>query len=117
MMKSKLPACFFISSAFRETTTSSAPSRSASSFLLGDVVKTADVSSERTAKLHRHVTESSESHHANLLAFASAPVAHRRVCGDPRAEERRGSSDIQVRRQAAGQNVHRRRCYRNSRRR
>src|SRR5262249_13753267 len=41
MMKSKLPACFFISSELRETTTSSAPSRSASSFLLGDVVKTA----------------------------------------------------------------------------
>ena len=39
-MKSKLPACFFISSALRETTTSSAPSRSASSFLPGEVVKT-----------------------------------------------------------------------------
>src|SRR4028119_2276749 len=39
-MKSKLPACFAISSASRETTTSSAPRRSASSVLFGDVVKT-----------------------------------------------------------------------------
>ena len=37
-MKSKLLACFFISSALREMTTSLAPSRKASSFLLGDVV-------------------------------------------------------------------------------
>src|SRR5437867_8516330 len=39
-MKSKLPACFCISSAFREMTTSFAPSRSASSFLSGEVEKT-----------------------------------------------------------------------------
>ena len=39
-MKSKLPACFFIAAASREMTTSSAPSRSASSVLPGDVVKT-----------------------------------------------------------------------------
>ena len=39
-MKSKLPACFCISLALRETTTSSAPRRSASSFLFGEVVKT-----------------------------------------------------------------------------
>src|SRR5271166_5803295 len=39
-MKSKLPACFCISLASRETTTSWAPNRRASSFLLGDVVKT-----------------------------------------------------------------------------
>src|ERR671929_192699 len=37
-MKSKLPACFFIWSALRGMTTSSAPRRSASSFLLGKVV-------------------------------------------------------------------------------
>src|SRR5271166_5574977 len=39
-IKSKLKACFFISPSFLETTTSSAPSRSASSFFLGEVVKT-----------------------------------------------------------------------------
>ncbi len=58
------------------------------------------MSSERTTKLHGHVTESSEPDHADLLAFADAPVAHRRVCGDPRAQERRSSSDVQVRRQS-----------------
>jgi hypothetical protein len=36
----KLPACFFISSTLRETTTSSAPRRSASSFLLDEVANT-----------------------------------------------------------------------------
>ena len=57
-----------------------------------------DVSPERTTKLHGHVTESSEPDHADFLAFADAPVTHRRVCGDPRAEERCGSCDVQVRR-------------------
>src|SRR5438094_9859830 len=56
--------------------------------------KDSDVSPERAAKLHRHVTESSESNHADPLAFANAPVAHRRVRGDSRAEERRSSSDV-----------------------
>ena len=59
-----------------------------------------DVSSERATKLHGHVTESSQPDHANLLAFANAPVAHRRICGDPRAEERCSSSDVQIRRQS-----------------
>src|ERR671921_852214 len=39
-MKSKLPACFLISSALRDSTTSWAPSRRASSRLPADVVKT-----------------------------------------------------------------------------
>src|SRR5512137_1096056 len=39
-MKSKLPACWFISSVFREITTSCAPRRIASSFLDGEVVNT-----------------------------------------------------------------------------
>src|SRR5882724_3521779 len=58
------------------------------------------MSSERTTKLHGHVTEPPEPDHADLLAFADAPVAHRRVCGDPRAQERCSSSDVQVRRQS-----------------
>ena len=58
------------------------------------------VSSERPTKLHGHVTEAPEPNHADLLAFADAPVPHRRVCGDPRAEERCSSSDVQVRRQS-----------------
>ena len=59
-----------------------------------------DVSSERATKLHGHVPESSQPDHADLLAFADAPVAHRRVCGDPRAEERCSSSDVQIRRKS-----------------
>src|SRR5262249_20865233 len=59
-----------------------------------------DMSSECTTKLHGHVTESSESDHANFLPFADAPVAHRRVCSDSRAEERRSTSDVQIRRQS-----------------
>src|SRR5215471_16426749 len=58
------------------------------------------MSSECTTKLHGHVTESSEPDHANFLPFADAPVAHRRVCGDSRAEKGRSTSDVQVRRQS-----------------
>src|SRR4029077_16239708 len=50
--------------------------------------KDSDVSSERTTKIHGHVTKSSEPDHTDLLALANAPVTHRRVCGDPSAEER-----------------------------
>jgi hypothetical protein len=39
-MKAKLRACFCLSSAWREITTTSAPRRSASSFLAGEVVNT-----------------------------------------------------------------------------
>ncbi len=68
-MKSKLPACFSISSAFRETTTSSAPSRSASSFLFGEVVKTTVCAPERVGELHAHVAEPAEADDADLLAL------------------------------------------------
>src|ERR1051325_4931487 len=57
-----------------------------------------DVSSECTTKLHRHVTESSQSDHADLFIFANPPVAHRRICSNPRTEERRCSGNIQIRR-------------------
>ena len=59
-----------------------------------------DVSAERMTKLHGHVTESSKPDYADLLAFADAPMAHRRVCRDPSAQKRRSSSDVQVRRQS-----------------
>src|SRR5512132_1988065 len=92
-MKSKLPACFCISSVLRETTTSSAPRRSASSFLPGE---DDDVGSERMSKLHARVAQSAETDHANLLALCGAPVAHRGVCRDSRAEQRPGSGEIEV---------------------
>ena len=96
-MKSKLPACFCISSALRETTTSSAPRRSASSFLLGEVVKTTTWAPKRMRELHAHVAQSAETDDADLLALGDAPVAHGRVGGDSGAEQRRGSGEIEVR--------------------
>src|ERR1017187_10299086 len=55
-----------------------------------------DMGSERMSKLHAHVAQAAETDHANFLALCDAPVAHRRVCGDPGAEERRGSGEIKV---------------------
>ena len=52
--------------------------------------------SERMGELHAHVTQSAKTHHANLLAFADAPVAHGRVCCDPGAEQRRRPGEIEV---------------------
>ena len=34
-----------------------------------------DVSSERMSKLHRHMAQSAETDHANILALGNAPVA------------------------------------------
>ncbi len=47
-------------------------------------------------KLHAHVAQPAETHHADLLAFGDAPVAHGRVGGDSGAEQRRGSGEIEV---------------------
>ena len=99
-MKSKLRTCFAISSAFFETTTSSAPSRSASSFLFGDVVKTHGVRPESVCELYAHVPEPAEPDDADLLALCHAPVPHRRVGRDARAEQRRGPGEVEVRRDA-----------------
>ena len=95
-MKSKLPACFFISSALRETTTSSAPRRSASSVLLGEVVKTTTCAPNASRELHAHVAQPAEPDHADLLALGDAPVTHRRVGRDSGAEQRRGPGEIEV---------------------
>ena len=60
-MKSKLFTCLLISSVFREITTSSAPRRSASSFLLGEVVNTTtcadgqDIRMVSKEELHRSI--------------------------------------------------------------
>ncbi len=78
-------------------TTSSAPRRSASSFLLGRSREDHNVASERVRKLHAHVAQSAETDHANFLAFGDAPVAHRRVRCDSGAKQRSGSGEIQVR--------------------
>ena len=59
-----------------------------------------DVGSERVGKLHAHVAQSAETDDADLLALGDAPVAHGRVGRDPGAEQRRGSGEIEVGRNA-----------------
>jgi hypothetical protein len=66
-MKSKLPVCFFISSALRENDD-----------FVGTEAKRGeddDVGSERMSKLHAHVTQSAETDHANFLAVANPHYA------------------------------------------
>src|SRR5215211_1769647 len=52
------------------------------------------------SKFHAHVAQSPETDHANFFTRGDAPMAHGRVGGDPSAEERCGSSEIEVRRDA-----------------
>src|SRR5262247_4910812 len=56
---------------------------------------------ECVCNLYSHVTQPSETDHANLLAFGYTPVAHGRVGGDPGAEQRRSSGQVE-----AGGNFH-----------
>ena len=95
-MKSKLPACFFISSAFLEMTTSFAPSLSASFVLPGEVVKRTTSRADGRGELHAHVAEAAQADDADLLALADLPVTQRRVGGDARAEQRRGGGEIEL---------------------
>lgn len=48
------------------------------------------------SKLHPHVAQSPETHHANFLAFGDAPVTQWRVCCDSGTEQRRGSGQVEV---------------------
>jgi hypothetical protein len=43
------------------------------------------------------VTESTEADYADLLVGSNVPVAHGRVCGDARTEQRRDGGEIQLR--------------------
>jgi hypothetical protein len=56
--------------------------------------------SESVGELDAHVAESTETDHPDLLALGYTPVPHGRVGGDSGAEERSGSSKIEVRRNA-----------------
>ena len=56
-----------------------------------------DVSAERMRKLYAHVAQPAETDDADLLPLADAPVAHRRVGGDPGAEQRRRPGEIEIR--------------------
>jgi len=66
-IKSKLPACLAISLALRDSTTSSAPSRSASSRLLSDVVKTTHA--HRRRGNFTPYAPVRQPHHATFLLF------------------------------------------------
>ena len=116
-MKSKLPACFFISSALRETTTSSAPRRSASSFLLGEVVKTTVCAPNAWANFTPMWPSPPRPTTPTFLPLRDAPVTHRRVGRDARrraaARPRRGRGWTGC----AGRSARPRRCCRSSRRR
>ena len=76
--------------------TSSAPRRRASSFLCGEVVKTTTLRAEGAGELDPHVPQAAETDHADLLPLDVAPAAHRRVGGDPGAEQRRDPGELQV---------------------
>ena len=95
-MKSKLPACFFISSALRETTTSCSAEPQRVFLLARRGGEDDDVRAERAGELHAHVAEPAEADDADLLALGDAPVAHRRVGRDPGAEQRRGPGEVEV---------------------
>ena len=96
-MKSKLPACLFISLAFFEMTTSSRAEAQRIVLLAGRGGEDDRVRAQRMRKFDAHVAESAETDNADLLALGHAPVAHRRVGGDAGAEQRRGSGKVQIR--------------------
>src|SRR5215831_17235589 len=56
--------------------------------------------SKRMGKLYRHMTQSTETYHTDLLASGDAPMPHGRVCCNSGAQERRGSGEIQIGRNA-----------------
>src|ERR1700690_1963006 len=56
-----------------------------------------NVRPERKGNLNAHMTESTETDPAYLLALAYAPVAHRRVSRDSGAKQRSSSGEIEVR--------------------
>ena len=99
-MKSKLPACFCISSALLrdDDFVGAEPQRVV--LLVGRSGEDHDVRAERVGKLHAHVAQSAETDHANFLALGDAPVAHRRVGCDSGAKQRSGSGKIEVGRDA-----------------
>src|SRR6185437_14998455 len=47
-------------------------------------------------KLHAHVAQSAQAHNPDLLALGHAPVTHRGVGCDPRAEKRCHTREIEV---------------------
>src|SRR5215831_9051299 len=69
-------------------------------FLLRRSGKDYDMGSKRMGELYRHMTQSAKTYYTDLLALGNAPMPHGRVCCNSGAKERRGSSKIQVGRNA-----------------
>ena len=99
-MKSKLPACFCISSRIAREDDFVGAQAERVLLLAGRSGEDHNVGSERVSELHAHVAQSAETDHADFLALGDAPVAHGRVGGDSGAEQRRGSGEIEIRRDA-----------------
>src|SRR6476659_6682588 len=59
-----------------------------------------DVCSECMGELHSHMAESAKADHTDLLTFRNAPMTHGGVGSDAGAEEWRGSSEIEIGRNA-----------------
>src|SRR5437016_5198034 len=55
-----------------------------------------DMGSEGVSKFYRHVTKPAQTNHADFLALADAPVAHRRVRRDAGTKERRSSGEFEI---------------------
>src|SRR5271157_440816 len=104
-MKSKLPACFFISSALREMTISSAPRRRASSFLLGDVVNATTCASSAWAILTAMWPSPPRPTTPTFLPFVTPQRRMGELCGDPSAQERRSPGEIEVGRDAQSETL------------
>src|SRR5258705_345678 len=96
-MKSKLPACLAISSALRETTTSSAPRRRASSFLLGDVVNSTTWAPRACANLTPMWPSPPRPATPTFLPLVTPQWCMGRVGCDARAEERCGPGEVEIR--------------------
>ena len=65
-------------------------------FLAGRGGEDHDVGAEGSGELDPHVAQAAEADHADLLPLEVAPAAHRRVGGDPGAEQRRNPGKVEV---------------------
>ena len=116
-MKSKLPACFAISSGvLRHDDLVGARAAGASSVLPGEVVNSTTCAPNACGELHPHVPEPAEADDADLLALADLPVPQRRVGRDARAQQRGRAGQVEVRRDAQRRTPRRPRCGRSTRR-
>ena len=99
-IRSKLRACFFISSASFETTTSSAPSRLPSSTFDGDVVNSTVCAPNAWANFTPMCPSPPRPTMPTFLPGPAPQCLQRRVQRDARAQQRRGAGQVELRRDA-----------------